>query len=253
MIVRRIYYGTIQIIRVYLGGRIVWMRAQHVYARGSALGTLETDAGPYTAVAELTAGSADGTALGRASARVELVAPVLMICAGGGEGRAGGNTTATAPTRGWASGRGDGYASTVTYGIVYSAGAACGRTDIRGSPRTAEVVPTAGAANGTLTGRVDAETQEPERVRMSAGGTMTGSAGAVATRAQRTAGQATGGMTAKQAGAAVSFGNSGDIVLLTAEEDGTVYLMVDGVDHPLENVSDPEASGDDNTYIIEII
>lgn len=40
-------------------------------------------------------------------------------------------------------------------------------------------------------------------------------------------------------------------VLLTAEE-GTVFIEIDGIDYPLENVSDPVETGEDDTYTMEI-
>lgn len=43
------------------------------------------------------------------------------------------------------------------------------------------------------------------------------------------------------------------VELIIADEEGTVFLEVDGIDYPLENTSDPIKMGVDDIYTIEII
>lgn len=43
------------------------------------------------------------------------------------------------------------------------------------------------------------------------------------------------------------------IELTIADEEGNVFIEVDGVDYPLENVTDPVETGIEDTYIMEII
>lgn len=274
MIIRGIYCGSVKILRVYLGSRLVWWSAIPWYTSGAGFAFQAAEASVYTARGSPAGGTLGVSQYNRAAAYGERGAQILMICVADSACSAGGEGIPAENTQGAVPMVSAGSAAAVTYRIAWARGASCEETGAQGrpgpagtvsgagaslgtdeenaQPRVAGTMPSAGMAYGNSQASGAAQIQTPEQICMACNAAMTAAAGVGTAMADRTAGMVCGSAVI-EATVVESYKDSEIELIISTDESGSVYLQVDGSDYPIENVSDPEESGTDNTYIIQII